>query len=121
MWSGARIGLFRFEAEMKTREEFVAGVRAYRRKFQWWGSMFVLFLLGCFLLEAFSSKSIWYVYSFLGVVVFLWSGSKLRNYPSLIGLVCPECGHALKPGDLAGVFATRSIPKCPKCGNPFFA
>jgi len=81
--------------------------------------MFVGFLIGCFLLEAFSSKNVWHAYSLLGAVVILWTGSKLSNYPGLIGFVCPQCGHTLKPEDLACVISTLNTDS-PKCGKPFF-
>ena len=107
---------------MKTREEFVASVEAYRAKTRRYafflaplialliiGNILVLAVLSHLLGKHSPLLGIWILVFFLGVLgLNIFQAWYYKNLAKNCGLVCPECGRVVIGRDLKLVTATHN-------------
>ena len=123
---------------MKTREEFLAAVKAYRSKTRAYSFLWLPLLLFLFVWPLLLSEVLEHFQlvpnnfskmpsPLAGLIMFFWFGpmialmyfvnNRVRRIVASCGLICPECAHTVDPAEIKLITATHN---CPCCGLPFF-
>jgi hypothetical protein len=131
MWSGAPTGLFRFEDEMKTREEFLAAVKRYQAKVLQVAIILLLLIgaqtIGPDVFQWISGKNpnpvavrlaiVWWFTLFAAILTWCWWCRPAKIMRDC-GVDCSACECSPSPMKLKAALAQN---KCSKCGQPLYS
>jgi DNA-directed RNA polymerase subunit RPC12/RpoP len=132
MWWAARTGLFRFE--MKTREKFLEGKKAFEKQLlrrAWLLIAFIMVIISLrWTLRWLPHEALSWLPIGLGIAVFvvagpviiihmLIGGPSLRKEAWRCGYICENCSKPLV-GSRANAKKLLDANRCPYCGLPLF-